>query len=170
VQELGSVSGKTAVLLGAGGAARAIGVELLRAGAAAVTVVNRNRQRGEELTNLLNQVVPGRATFNPWTGDYAVPRGTDLLIQATSIGLYPDVGARVPLVMDSVEKATVVCDVIPNPPRTRLVRGAQARGCRVLDGLGMLVNQGVIGFRLWTGREPNPAVMRAALEEVFQAD
>jgi shikimate dehydrogenase len=61
----------------------------------------------------------------------------------------------------------LVCDVIPNPPRTRLMRDAQARGCATLDGLGMLVNQGVIGIRLWTGREANPAVMRSALEAVF---
>jgi shikimate dehydrogenase len=61
----------------------------------------------------------------------------------------------------------VVCDVIPNPPRTRLVRDAEARGCTVLDGLGMLVNQGVIGILLWTGRDPDPAVMRAALLDVF---
>ncbi len=60
----------------------------------------------------------------------------------------------------------VVCDVIPNPPRTWLIRTAEQRGCRVLDGLGMLVAQGVIGSRLWTGREPNPVVMRQALLEL----
>ena len=55
----------------------------------------------------------------------------------------------------------VVADVIPNPPRTRLVRDAQQRDCVVLDGLGMLVNQGIIGIHLWTGRDPDPTVMRA---------
>jgi shikimate dehydrogenase len=59
--------------------------------------------------------------------------------------------------------------VIPNPPRTRLIRDAEALGCSTLDGLGMLVNQGVIGIRLWTGREPRPEVMRWALEAVFKA-
>jgi shikimate dehydrogenase len=61
----------------------------------------------------------------------------------------------------------IVCDVIPNPPRTRLIRDAEGRGCRTLDGLGMLVNQGVIGIRLWTGRDPDPGVMRQALLDVF---
>jgi shikimate dehydrogenase len=61
----------------------------------------------------------------------------------------------------------VVADVIPNPPRTRLVRDAEARGCKVIDGLGMLVNQGVSGIRHWTGIDPDPTVMRKALEEVF---
>jgi len=57
--------------------------------------------------------------------------------------------------------------VIPNPPRTRLVGDAEARGCRVIDGLGMLVAQGVIGVEYWTGVSPDPSVMRAALEAVF---
>jgi shikimate dehydrogenase len=61
----------------------------------------------------------------------------------------------------------IVCDVIPNPPRTNFLREAADRGCDVLDGLGMLVNQGVIGIRLWTEREPDPQLMRLALEEVL---
>jgi shikimate dehydrogenase len=168
VQEHGPVTGKSAVLLGAGGAARAIGVELLRAGAGAITVVNRNAARGQELVAVLDAVAPGRSRFVPWRGDYAVPEGTDLVINATSIGLYPDVEARVPLDAAALRTGMVVCDVIPNPPRTRLVREAEERGCAVLDGLGMLVNQGVIGVRLWTGRDPDPKVMRQALLEVFE--
>jgi shikimate dehydrogenase len=61
----------------------------------------------------------------------------------------------------------VVADVIPNPPRTRLIQDAEARGCATLDGLGMLVNQGVIGIKHWTGIDPDPAVMRNTLEELF---
>ncbi len=163
VQAVAPVAGKAAVLLGAGGAARAIGVELLRAGAAGITVVNRDPGRGAELLGVLERAAPGRSRFVPWRGDYRIPDGTDLVINATSIGLYPDVDARVPLDVSTLRPGTIVCDVIPNPPRTRLVRDAEARGCTVLDGLGMLVNQGVIGIRLWTGREPDRAVMRAAL-------
>jgi shikimate dehydrogenase len=170
VQELGPVAGKKAVLLGAGGAARAIGVELLRAGAGGITIVNRNEARGRELVAVLDRVAPGKSTFVPWQGDYAVPSGTSYLINATSIGLFPDVEARLPLEVGSLAPPVVVCDVIPNPPRTRLVRDAEARGCRALDGLGMLVNQGVIGLKLWTGLDPNPAVMRQALLEVFGSE
>ncbi|MGL4553225.1 MAG: shikimate dehydrogenase [Gemmataceae bacterium] len=164
---VGDVRGKAAVLLGAGGAARAIGVELLLAGAASVTVVNRSEARGRELLAVLEAAAPGRARLVPWAGDFAVPAGTDLLINATSIGLYPDVDARVAVDASALRPPLVVCDVIPNPPRTRLVRDAEAAGCAVLDGLGMLVNQGVIGIRLWAGAEPDAAVMRRALLEVF---
>jgi shikimate dehydrogenase len=167
VQSLGPVAGKKAVLLGGGGAARAIGVELLRAGCAGITVVNRSAARALELLAVLDRAAPGKASFVPWHGDYAVPAGTDYLINATSIGLFPDVDARVPVAESSLRPPLVVCDVIPNPPRTRLVRAAEAQGCRALDGLGMLVNQGVIGVRLWTGRDPDAGVMRQALLEVF---
>ena len=104
-----------------------------------------------------------------WSGDLAVPPGTDILVNATSIGLFPDVEARVPVNVSTFPPDLLVCDVIPNPPRTRLLRDAEARGCRTLDGLGMLVNQGVIGVRLWTGREPDPGVMRRALEDIFSS-
>lgn len=161
------VTGKSAVLLGAGGAARAVGVELLRAGAAKIHVVNRSEARGRELVAVLDRAAAGRSTFTPWQDNYRVPEGTDLVINATSIGLYPDVEARVPLDVSTLRPGMIVCDVIPNPPRTRLVRDAESRGCTALDGLGMLVNQGVIGIRLWTGREPDPEVMRRALLEVF---
>jgi shikimate dehydrogenase len=154
-------AGKSLVVLGAGGAARAIAVEASLAGAGPITIVNRGVERGEELAALV------RATFAPWQDDLRVPEGTDILVNATSIGLHPDVDARLPLDIGSLSADTVVADVIPNPPRTRLIRDAEQRGCTTLDGLGMLVEQGRIAIRLWTGVEPDPAVMRAALERAL---
>ena len=159
--------GKRIVLLGSGGAARAIAVELALAGVSSVIVVNRCEHRGGDLVDLLRTRVGIAATCVPWRGDYVVPGETDVVINATSVGLYPDVDARLALDVASLRPHMVVADVIPNPPRTRLVRDAEARGCRVIDGLGMLVNQGVIGIRYWTGIDPDPRVMRAALEHAF---
>jgi shikimate dehydrogenase len=105
--------------------------------------------------------------YVPWHGDFRVPEGTEIVVNATSIGLFPDVEARIPLAMDSVTSDMIVADVIPNPPTTRLVEEARQKGCRVIDGLGMLVAQGVIGIEYWTGRTPDAAVMRRGLEEVF---
>ncbi len=168
-------AGKSLVILGAGGAARAIAVEAALAGAASITVVNRGAERGEELIALLNAKTPlgdtgggpSGAAFARWDGDLAVPGGTDILVNATSIGLFPDVDARMPLDVASLRPGMVVADVIGNPPRTRLIRDAEARGATVLDGLGMLVNQGVIAIRHWTGVDPDPAVMRRALEDAL---
>ncbi len=167
LRELTDPTGKNVVIFGAGGAARAIGVEVALAGASKITIVNRTVERGEELTRLLDEKLPVEADFVPWESVYAAPDGTDVLINATSIGLFPDVDARLNLEVDSLREGMVVADVIPNPPRTNLVKDATARGCKVIDGLGMLVNQGVIGIRHWTGVDPDPAVMRAALEEIF---
>ena len=167
LRELTDPQGKKVVIFGAGGAARAIGVEVALAGATEIMIVNRSAGRGEELTTLLDDKLPVSASFIPWEKTFTIPSGTDVLINATSIGLFPDLEARLDLDLDSLSPDTVVADVIPNPPDTNLVRDARAKGCQVIDGLGMLVNQGVIGIRHWTGIDPDPKVMRAALEEVF---
>ncbi len=167
LRELCDPTSKRIVILGAGGAARAIAVELALAGASEITIVNRDRRRGEELLRILKDRTTAASSFVLWNGDYQVTPLTDVIINATSVGLFPDVTARVPLDVETLTPNMIVADVIPNPPTTRLVRDAREKGCQVIDGLGMLVNQGVIGFNLWTGVEPDRAVMRQALEEVF---
>jgi shikimate dehydrogenase len=161
-------AGASLVLFGAGGAARAIAVESALAGAARIIVVNRAAARGAELVELLNTRTSARAELAVWDGTYRVPEGADIVVNATSIGLFPDVDARLDLDLETVRPGMVVADVIPNPPRTRLIQDAQERGATVLDGLGMLVNQGVISIRHWTGVEADPAVMRRTLSELFQ--
>jgi shikimate dehydrogenase len=90
-----------------------------------------------------------------------------IIVNATSIGLFPHVEGRLDLDLDSLRPGLVVADVIPNPPRTQLIRDAEARGCIVLDGLGMLVNQGAVSIRHWTGIDPETEVMRRKLEKIF---
>lgn len=160
-------AGKSMVMFGAGGAARAIGVETALAGVTKITVVNRSTDRGQVLATLLSEKTPTDVDFVGWDGEYSIPNGTDIVINATSIGLFPAVDARLNLNMDSVTSDMLVADVIPNPPRTNLVREAAAKGCTVIDGLGMLVNQGVIGIKYWTDIDVDPTVMRAKLEEIF---
>ena len=167
LQELTDPKGKKIVIFGAGGAARAISVEVALAGATHITIVNRSNERGEELTNLVNEKLPVSADFTPWSSTYSIPSDTNVVINATSIGLFPDIEARLDFEPDSLLSNMVVADVIPNPPTTNLVRDARSKGCKVIDGLGMLVNQGVIGIKHWTGIDPDPMVMRNALEEVF---
>jgi shikimate dehydrogenase len=158
--------GNSVVLFGAGGAARAIAVELGLAGIAKITVVNRSAVRGAEFVDLLRKKLKVDATFVLWREDYQVPSGTDIVINATSIGLY-DADPRLNLDVSTLASGMVVADVIGNPPRTRLIRDAHARGCKTLDGLGMLVNQGIIAASFWTGIDLNEKVMRAALEKAL---
>ena len=155
--------GKSVVLFGAGGAARAIAVELGLAGTQRITIVNRSQQRVTQLLNLLREKLKLDTQLVAWCGDYAIPDGTDIVINGTSIGLYtPD--ARLALDLASLRPNMVVADVVFSPVRTRLLDEAAACGCRTIDGLGMLVNQGIVGVQYWTGIDPDPEVMRKALE------
>jgi shikimate dehydrogenase len=162
-------AGARVVMLGAGGAARAIAVELLLAGAASLTIVNRGAERGRELGSLLAGVESStEVRVEELEDGFQVPAGADLVVNATSLGLYPDVDAVVPLGLEDVAARALVADVIPNPPETRFLRTAAGLGCETLDGLEMLVEQGRIGFELWTGVEPDVAAMRAALQDAFE--
>ncbi len=166
LEELLEPQGISAVVLGAGGAARAIAVELAQAGAEQITVVNRSPERGQELAELLNEKTSARAGFLPWENQFVLEEPCDVLINATSVGLF-DPDARVPVDPHSLELAQVVADVVFNPVETRFLQEAAAAGAKTLNGLGMLVNQAVICFQRWTGVKPESSVMREALEEFF---
>ena len=155
--------GRHVVLFGAGGAARAVAVEVGLAGVDHITVVNRDEARGRDLVDTLRNRAHLNAEFVPWNGEFRLPADTDIVINGTSIGLY-EPETRLPLDVTTLGPGMVVADVVFSPPQTRLLRDATARGCRTIDGLGMLVNQGVIGVRYWTGIDPEPSVMRHALE------
>ena len=159
--------GKRIVILGAGGAARAIAFELALAGAGDLLVVNRDAGRGEALVGDLCERTAVRAASARWEGTFAIPANTDVVINATSVGLFPEVEAKPDIDYDTLTPGMTVADVIPNPPRTAFVKEAQSRGCTAIDGLGMLVNQAVIGIRLWTGLEADAEVMKGALAEIF---
>jgi shikimate dehydrogenase len=165
--------GTHVMLLGAGGAARAIAVELVLAGVRKLSIVNRSAARGEELAELVRAAKPIDVTANAWTGDVAIPAGVDVLVNCTSIGL-GDANARVPVAVNTLRPDLIVADVIPNPPRTRFLAESAAAGCRIIDGLGMLTGQGLLGIGYWTGMDVTTnaaaelaATMRKSLQEVF---
>ena len=158
---------KRVVVLGAGGAARAIVTELALAGAADVLVINRSAARGERMVADLAAKTNAPLRFQPWSGTFAVPDDTDVLINATSIGLYPNSDAMPPVDLRAAHAGMLVCDVVFNPPETQLIRMARERSLPVLDGLSMLVYQGVIAFELWTQRQAPESVMKRALRSAL---
>ncbi len=159
--------GKRSVVLGAGGAARAIVTELALAGTEDILVVNRSPERVKAMVDDLAAKTGCSIRWQPWTGIYQVPEDAGLLVNATSIGLYPDVDAMPPVDLSAAQPELLVCDAVFNPPETRLLAAARRRGLPVLDGLSMLVYQGVIGFQLWTGQAPPVEVMKQALREAL---
>ena len=159
-------SGKNVVILGAGGAARAISVELALAGAKTISIVNRHDDRGKILARLITTKTSAKAQFMKWESGYKIPSVTDILINATSIGLFPDINEKPDISYDSIKDNMIVCDVIPSPT-TPFLRESHKRGAKILDGLGMLVYQGAIGFKLWTGKDAPVNIMYKALSKAF---
>ncbi len=160
-------AGKRVVMLGAGGAARAVATELILAGVSDLLVVNRSRGRGETMVANLKASTAGPIRFEPWEGTFVAPDTADLFVNCTSIGLFPDVNAMPNVDLSQAKPDMLVVDAVFNPPWTKLLAAAKERGLPTLDGLSMLVYQGVIAFQMWTGQDPDEAAMKRALREAL---
>lgn len=162
--------GTEVTIVGAGGAARAIAVELGLAGATTLRIANRSLARLEQLRDLLIRSLPHvDVEVDHIDGIYPIPGTTDILINATSVGLFPNVDERVPVDLCDISASTTVADVVFNPADTPFLHDASARGCQTIDGVEMLIGQGVIGVEYWTGKTPDPTVMRDALMAVLSS-
>lgn len=149
-----AVAGRHCLVLGAGGAARAVVLALGRAGAEAVTVVNRTEGRARDAAALAGAA--GRV------GRAVEVADADLVVNATSIGMGD---GQLPLDPELLRAGTVVADLVYQPLTTPLLAAAEARGATVVDGLGMLVHQAAIASESWTGVAPPIELMRAAAME-----
>ena len=158
---------KNIVILGAGGAARAIGVECALAGAARITIINRTLERAEELAALISKHTKAEAMAGKLEKRQTIPKETQILINATPIGLVPDSGSKPDLDYDSITAEMVVSDVVFNPVCTEFLKAASARGAKTINGLGMLACQGARNFTLWTGKEAPLEIMEKRLREEF---
>ena len=161
------LAARTVTLLGAGGAARSIGVECALAGARGIDRHQPQRGAGRALADIINAHTAAEAEYLPWEGHGRVPEGTDILINATCVGLHPDGDACPDIDFDGVRPGMVVCDVVFNPVDTVFLKRAAERGAKCVDGLGMLVNQGCINYTLWTGEKAPKEVMYEALKREF---
>ena len=159
--------GKTVCLLGAGGAARAIGVECALNGANKIIIVNRNAERGTALRDAIAENTDAQAEYIPWAGTAPVPEQTDILVNATCVGLFPDVNACPDIDYETIEKGMIVCDVVFNPAMPVFLQKARQRGARTISGLGMLVNQAALNFEIWTDVKAPREVMLEALRREF---
>lgn len=159
--------GRRAVLLGAGGAARAVVWGLLKEGVAAVSLGVRNVAKAQALVERFQDRQP--VTAFDWQSD-AFRRelaAADLLVNTTPLGMYPRVGECPPVDWSCLGREVLVYDIIYTPGQTRLLQTAAERGLPVLNGVPMLVGQGAAALRLWTGRDADQTVMRQALEKAL---
>ncbi|MCC3274658.1 shikimate dehydrogenase [Arthrobacter sp. zg-Y20] len=156
----------SAVQLGAGGAGAAVAYALLSAGTRRLTILDLEPTRAADRAAALTHLFPGRQITSGTPGDLpaALP-GADGLVHATPLGMHSHPGLAVDL--DLLDSSQWVADVVYRPVDTELVRGARAKGCRVLDGGRMAVGQAVDAFELITGIRPDPVRMHAHLTELI---
>ena len=159
----GAAKSAPAVILGAGGAARAVAVALSRLGAPEIRVVNRTQARAQSLRKALANIPIEIVEWGKWPRAFA---GAGLLVNAASLGLAGQPALEISL--DKLPREAVVADIVYNPLETNLLRAAAARGHKTMDGLGMLMHQAVPAFSAWFGVEPKvtPA-LRAVLEKAL---
>lgn len=155
--EQSQIAGKTVGIIGAGGAARAIGFGVISEGAR-VIILNRTREKGENLAQVLG------GEFQPLP---ALGLNCDILINTTPVGMTPDSGIS-PIPQKALTKEMVVMDIVYNPLKTKLLQDAEAIGCPTIDGTAMFVYQGVLQFELWTGKKAPIDIMRDAVLEALK--
>ncbi len=162
-----SPRGKRAVLLGAGGAARAVVRGLLKEGVSSLAIGVRNPARAQELVRQFSGA-SAIAAFD-WQSDSFRQEmaAVDLLVNTTPLGMFPRVEESPPVDWAGMRRDAFVYDIIYTPEETRFLRAAAEHGCPVLNGVPMLVGQGAAAFRLWTGQAADQAVMRQALREAL---
>jgi shikimate dehydrogenase len=166
IEKVTPLAGQRVVMLGAGGAGRAMAVELAWAGVAQLTLVTRRQEQGEEVAATVTRASGVPAVWQPWQGEVAVPAGTTLLMNATHLGCAPEL-EPVPLQWATVDPTCTVVDVITNPRITPFRATARERGCPVVDGVEMLVQLAMQIFQRWTGITPEEAVFQRAVAEAL---
>jgi shikimate dehydrogenase len=164
------VNGKRAVVIGAGGSARAVLYALVTNGAQ-VTVVNRTLERGEELARRINEITsPGSVSAKPLTSNSLkeTVESANILVNCTSVGMWPETDAT-PCPGEILHSRLFVYDLIYNPLRTKLICDAERVGATAINGLEMLIYQGAASFEMWTGRQAPIDVMRKAAGDELAA-
>lgn len=157
--------GREITLLGAGGAARAVIWGLLRAKAGRITLGVRNPQKAEKLAKEFSAYGDIRVLHWEDAAFREHLAATDLLVNTTPLGMYPKVEGMAPVDWEKLKKTALVYDIIYTPAVTRFLREAKEHGHAIINGEGMLAGQGAASFALWTGVQPDLALMKKALRE-----
>lgn len=163
-----AIEGKEVFVLGSGGASRGICMTLALNKAKRIYICNRTYEKAIALAKYINNQVEGCSIPVPMINkeiEKAV-NSSDVLINTTSVGMFPDV-YDTPLDKSVLNKKLIVCDAAYNPKKTRLLREAEEIGCKTVDGLAMLVYQGVESFKIWTGiNAPQEVMFKVVVESL----
>jgi len=158
-----TIKGKTAVIMGAGGAARAVVCGLIAEGIDHILIGSRNEIKAQNFAQLFSE--GGKVQGCNWHGECFIDglNQCDILVNCTPVGMSSNQEVEFPINWQAVNPQTVVCDLIYTPPLTQFLAGAQSHGHMVINGVGMLVEQGALAFELWTGESAPRNVMCAQI-------
>lgn len=164
-----AAAGMRCTILGAGGAARAVAYAMARAGADSVTIVNRNLQRAQEIATMVKKKTHAQSQAVSWEeAARKVWRITDILINATPLGMYPETDTCPDIDLNSLPWDCLVADLVYNPIQTKLLKAAEERGLTTLPGTEMLVYQGAHSFQLLTGQQPPIPIMMEVVNDYLR--
>lgn len=162
----GGIEDKKVMILGSGGASRAVSITLAGNGASKIIICNRTIEKAKTLTEEINRIFPGIALAISQQDDEIrdVIQEVDVIINTTSVGMHPNIEVT-PLNKKFFRKGLTVCDVVYNPLKTRFLIEANDAGCSTVEGLSMLVHQGAEAFEIWTGKKASLDNMYNILQE-----
>jgi len=166
IEKITSIAGKRVVMMGAGGAGRAMAVEIARAGAAHLTIITRREAQGVEVADMVQRATGVPTEWILWAGNIALPEGTQTLLNATHLGALPELEA-VPIDWNTLPADATVVDVITNPRITPFLATARDKGCSIVDGVDMLVQLAMQIFEAWTAISPDEQVFQVAVERAL---
>lgn len=159
------VNEKKIFILGSGGAARSIAFTLALNNAKRIYICNRTYKKAESLAEDINKI--NNCAFSVPMEDVEIKRAindSDILINTTSVGMYPHID-KTPLNINLFNKNLIVCDIVYNPKKTKLLKDAEEKGCKIVPGLPMLIYQGAEAFKIWTNFEAPVNTMFKVAEE-----
>lgn len=163
-----SVKKKKILIIGSGGASRAISMTMAVNGAEKIYICNRTLDKAVELADDINKKTgsPLVAAALKYNDIEDVLQYTDIIINTTSVGMHPDTDA-LPIDKRLLDKRFIVCDIVYNPLKTKLLEEAEKVGCKILTGISMLVYQGAEAFKIWTGIEPTVEIMFDEINKIL---
>jgi shikimate dehydrogenase len=164
IEEITSLKDKKILLMGAGGAARAISFQILMNGASSLVISNRTNEKAEELRDdLVEKLDPDVRVIDMGFKLEKELNDVDILINTTSVGMYPNISQKPLVTGDMMHEGLIVYDIVYNPLKTGLLVEAENAGAETISGVKMLMYQGVEAFKIWTGIEPPIEVFQNAL-------
>ncbi len=169
-EKIDKIEKKNILLLGAGGAARAIAFKLTETGAN-LTISNRTGSKAKNLAEEIEKVTGKEIGQIPQEEDFLQDKieDSDILINSTSVGMHPNVEDTI-VESDLMCEDLTVMDIVYNPPKTRLLKEAEKAGADTISGLGMLVHQGAASFEIWTGKKAPVETMRKSAKKAIEEE